>query len=837
MIENFGRYQLVERIALGGFAEIFRAHAVGIAGFEKTLAIKRLHPRYSQDSDFIAWMVDEAKITSQLSHSNICQVLDFAKVDGHYFMAMEYISGRDVYRIMKKLRETKAPAPIELVAFVGREACAGLDYTHRKRDAEGNTLDIVHRDMSPQNVMVSLDGDVKIIDFGIAKSRARGYETEAGIIKGKFFYMSPEQARGEELDSGTDIFSLGIVLWELVTGELLYKDDDEVTLLSQVRRAAINAPNTIRPEIPNGLNRIIVKALSRNREERYKSAFEMQKDLERFLIRHNSKYGKDQVGYWMRSTFYEDLPAKEVQNIDSFRHRADFIAEERSLIGQVYSAEDMTRPHQEGDSGLYELGSDMIQAADSQSSSSVVISKGVGAGQEFFDDAVTAAVDSIIPSSSSAAPTPTSPVVNRSGIPQVEPGYPSAVEVRQPVAQAAPQGSNAPAAPWSQKATFEHSSTEVGEVAPAPAIAAKAPPVGSNLIGQAQRTLSPIVHSISGKLSGRFRQERVYVALMLLVIMGGAVALTAHLKGSKTTPGISTSDMSSQWGVDDDDCQEYVLKDDKRMCAQAPSRASTAPSKLVIRTNPSGATVFINENRHSGKTPTTVSLPANSRGRLTLSLPNYQTVNETIQMPGVGKRLIVERTLEKPLGTLVVTSNPAGAKITLDREYKGRTPNTIGNLRLDRTQVLRIERDGFKSQTRSISWTETGKSVERNLQFDLVRVSQPVKRKVGPRKKKKKRKIRRPKRRAPPPAIVERERQPIRRAPEPKRSKGKLRVQTRPWATVSLNGRALGDAPTEKSVLEGNYRLKVCFEGDRSRCVVRRITVNGNRETMERFRE
>mgnify|MGYP006422283299 FL=1 len=144
MIENFGRYQLVERIALGGFAEIFRAHAVGIAGFEKTLAIKRLHPRYSQDSDFIAWMVDEAKITSQLSHSNICQVLDFAKVDGHYFMAMEYISGRDVYRIMKKLRETKAPAPIELVAFVGREACAGLDYTHRKRDAEGNTLDIVH---------------------------------------------------------------------------------------------------------------------------------------------------------------------------------------------------------------------------------------------------------------------------------------------------------------------------------------------------------------------------------------------------------------------------------------------------------------------------------------------------------------------------------------------------------------------------------------------------------------------------------------------------------------------------------------------------------------------
>lgn len=837
MIENFGRYQLVERIALGGFAEIFRAHAVGIAGFEKTLAIKRLHPRYSQDSDFIAWMVDEAKITSQLSHANICQVLDFAKVDGHYFIAMEYISGRDVYRIMKKLRETKAPAPIELVAFVGREACAGLDYTHRKRDAEGDSLDIVHRDMSPQNVMVSLDGDVKIIDFGIAKSRARGYETEAGIIKGKFFYMSPEQARGEELDSGTDIFSLGIVLWELVTGELLYKDDDEVTLLSQVRRAAINPPNTIRQEIPDGLNRIIVKALSRNRDDRYTSAFEMQKDLERFLIRHNSKYGKDQVGYWMRSTFYEDLPAKEVQNIDSFRHRADFIAEERSLIGQVYAAEDMTRPQQEGDSGLFELGSDMIQPADSLSSSSVVISQGIGAGEEFFDDAVTAAVDSIIPDDVPMQYAQSAPIVQHNASPEIEAGYQSRGEPRNPVVQAAPRPSNADAAPWSQKAAFEHSATEVGEVSP-PSNGAKAAPVGSELLGQAQRTLSPLMHTISGQLNGRFKQERVYVAIILLVIMGGAVALTAHLKSSKTAQGISTSEMSSQGGFDDDNCQEYVLKDGKKICAQAKSRTSAAPSTLVIRTNPSGATVFINEDRHSGKTPTTVSLSGKSRARIMLSLPNYQTVNETVQMPGNGKRLIVERTLEKPLGTLVVTSNPAGAKITLDLEYKGRTPNTIGNLRLDRTQVLRIERDGFKSQTRSISWTETGKSVERNLQFDLARVVQPTARKVAPRKKK--RRARRPKkRRTPTPRVIDREERTSKQAPapEPKRTKGKIRVQTRPWATVSLDGRALGDAPTEKSVLEGNYRLKVCFEGDRSRCVVRRITVNGNRETTERFRE
>lgn len=836
MIENFGRYQLVERIALGGFAEIFKAHAVGIAGFEKTLAIKRLHPRYSQDSDFIAWMVDEAKITSQLSHANICQVLDFAKVDGHYFMAMEYITGRDVYRVMKKLRETKAPAPIELVAFIGREASSGLDYTHRKRDAEGNSLDIVHRDMSPQNVMVSLDGDVKIIDFGIAKSRVRGYETEAGIIKGKFFYMSPEQARGEELDARTDIFSLGIVLWELVTGELLYKDDDEVTLLSQVRRAAINPPKSVRADIPNGLNRIIVKALSRNPDDRYKTAFEMQKDLERFLVRHNSTYGKDQVGYWMRSTFYEDLPAKEVQNIDSFRHRADFIAEERSLIGQVYPGEDLTRPQQEGDSGLMEIGSDMIEAADSISTASVVISPGIGAGEEFFDDAVTAAVDSIVPVHEPVQMAPADHGRSLNPNLEIDPGYQAQNLVSPPLSEPAQSRSNLDsAAPWSQQANFEHSATEVGEISPSrPQV--EAPVAKKALLSQAQHTLSPIVQSLSSQFGGRFKQERVYVAIMLLIIMGGAVALTAHLKGSKTAPGVSASDLSSLGTSDEGNCQEYILKDGRKVCAQAQKPRVEGPSVLVIRTNPSGATVFINENRHTGKTPTTVSLSGKMRARLTLSLPNYQTVNETVQMPGGGKRVIVERTLEKPLGTLVVTSSPAGAKITLDREYQGRTPNTVGNLRLDRTQVLRIEKEGFKSQTRSISWGETGKSVERNLQFDLVRVAQPVARKPAPRKKK--RRVRKPKpRRAAPSRSARRVEEPVQRAPEPRRSKGKLLVQTRPWSTVFLDGRALGDAPTEKSVLEGSYRLKVCFEGDRSRCVVRRITVNGNRETTERFRE
>ena len=845
MGENFGRYQLVERIALGGFAEIFKAHAVGIAGFEKTLANKRLHPRYSQDSDFIAWMVDEAKITSQLSHTNICQVLDFAKVEGHYFMAMEYISGRDVYRIMKKLRETKDPAPIELVAFIGREACAGLDYTHRKRDAEGHALDIVHRDMSPQNVMVSLDGDIKIIDFGIAKSRARGYETEAGIIKGKFFYMSPEQARGEELDSRTDVFSLGIVLWELVTGELLYKDDDEVTLLSQVRRAVIRPPKEIRPDIPDALNRIIMKALARSRDERYASAFEMQKELERFLVRYNSKYGKDQVGYWMRSTFYEELPAKEVQNLDSFRHRADFLADEHSLIGQGIHTEDKTKPQTGEESSLMEIGSDVLESLDELTSSSVVVSQGVGAGEEFFDDAVTAAVDGL---SDETGGTPAAiPRVSRGAEP-LSSDYGAGhqpVEVQEPSSSIKIE--SVQGAPWEQKATFEHLPTELGEQVKTPSTdqvrqASNAmrqrPPVSAyqkaNMMERAQQTLSPLVNNVSSKLSGRIGQDRIYMGLILLLIMGGAIALTAHLN-KKERLGVSASSSQSDSKVALDNCREFVMRDGKKVCAGSDSATTASLSTLVIQTNPSGASVFVNENRLPGKTPTSAKYEPKSQVRLTLSLPDYQTINETVQLPGPGETFKIERTLEKPFGTLVVTSQPAGAKITVDREYKGRTPDTITNLRLDRAQVVRIEKQGYEPQTRSVSWANTGKSIEQNLLFTLNRVQAPVKRKPKRVRRKSRRTPRKRAKPAPRRKRFEEDAEPRRR--EVSRRKGRLRVQTRPWSTVFLDGRSIGEAPTVESVLEGNYRLKVCFEGDRSRCVVRRIRVNGNGETTERFRE
>ncbi len=333
--EQFGRYILLERIAIGGMAEIFRAKAPGLGGFEKILAIKRLHPRYSQDADFIEMLIDEARITVELSHSNIGQIFDLGKVDDHYYIAMEFIDGRDLYRVLKRLRDRRMQMPVDAAAYVAMEACAGLDYAHRKKDGKGRPLHIVHRDVSPQNVLLAFEGEVKIVDFGIAKAALRAYETEAGIIKGKFYYMSPEQARGEPLDHRTDIFSIGIVLYEMLTGELLYKDDDEVSLLSRVRRAEIAPPSTVRPDVPPALDRIVMRALTRERGDRYPSAQHMQRELARFLRGAEVPFNKVRLAQLMHELFNGDSPVLDPTVDDAMRDRRDMPPDARSVIGRA----------------------------------------------------------------------------------------------------------------------------------------------------------------------------------------------------------------------------------------------------------------------------------------------------------------------------------------------------------------------------------------------------------------------------------------------------------------------------------------------------------------------
>ncbi|HEU4614040.1 MAG TPA: serine/threonine-protein kinase, partial [Kofleriaceae bacterium] len=218
----FGKYLLLDRISVGGMAEVFKAKSYGVEGFEKIIAIKRILPTMGEDRDFIKMFIDEAKIAGQLAHANICQIFELGRIDGSHFIAMEYIWGKDLLQIQNRLRKTKQPMPINMACFVIAKVLEGLDYAHRKRDQLGRPLEIVHRDCSPQNILISYEGEVKIIDFGIAKAASRSSKTQAGVLKGKFGYMSPEQARGRTLDHRSDLFNVGIVMYEAITGERLF---------------------------------------------------------------------------------------------------------------------------------------------------------------------------------------------------------------------------------------------------------------------------------------------------------------------------------------------------------------------------------------------------------------------------------------------------------------------------------------------------------------------------------------------------------------------------------------------------------------------------------------
>src|SRR5215470_13007089 len=224
-------------------AEVFQAKSFGVEGFEKIIAIKRILPSMAEDGDFIGMFIDEAKIAGQLSHANICQIFELGRIADAHFIAMEYIWGKDLLQIQNRFRKLKQPMPVPMACYVAAKVCEGLDYAHRKRDAQGKPLHIIHRDVSPQNVLVSYEGEVKIIDFGIAKAAVRSSRTQHGILKGKFSYMSPEQVRGLPIDRRSDLFAIGTLLWECLTGERLFATDSDFATLEKVRAADVTPPS------------------------------------------------------------------------------------------------------------------------------------------------------------------------------------------------------------------------------------------------------------------------------------------------------------------------------------------------------------------------------------------------------------------------------------------------------------------------------------------------------------------------------------------------------------------------------------------------------------------
>ncbi|MCA9706664.1 MAG: serine/threonine protein kinase [Myxococcales bacterium] len=277
---RLGKYQLIRRLATGGMAEIYLARAAAIEGFEKLVVLKRILPQYAESEAFIRMFLAEARLAATLHHPNIVQVYDIGEDDGAYFFAMEYVQGVDLRQLFAAARRAGRELPLQHVLHVITGLCAGLHYAHEMKDTSGAPLGIVHRDVSPSNVLVTFDGAVKVVDFGIAK--AANVSTTAGTLKGKIPYMSPEQCHSRPLDRRSDVFSIGTLLWELTTGRRLFQADNELALLGVVARGEITRPRDVRPDYSPDLEAIVLRALALDPSERWQTAQDLQLALEDF---------------------------------------------------------------------------------------------------------------------------------------------------------------------------------------------------------------------------------------------------------------------------------------------------------------------------------------------------------------------------------------------------------------------------------------------------------------------------------------------------------------------------------------------------------------------------
>lgn len=339
IIEKYGQYELIEKIATGGMAELFKARRINVEGFEKIVAIKRILPHLAEDKEFITMFIDEAKLAAQLTHQNIVQIYDLDKVNSSFYIAMEYVKGKNARAVLHKLKKRGNRLPIELTLFIISKVCSALDYAHRRRDFQNRLLNIVHRDVSPQNVLLSYEGEVKLVDFGIAKAATKASQTQAGALKGKILYMSPEQAWGKKVDKRSDIYSIGIVLFEMLTGKRLFSGSSEIDILEKVRKSIVTKPSELNPKVTEELDRIVIKALAKDPKDRFQNASDMQHDIENLLFSPKLKARKYNLAHLMKFLFKDEMLAEgeelEGPVIDYF---SEEVAKEAEKIEQVSKA-------------------------------------------------------------------------------------------------------------------------------------------------------------------------------------------------------------------------------------------------------------------------------------------------------------------------------------------------------------------------------------------------------------------------------------------------------------------------------------------------------------------
>ncbi|QSQ20796.1 protein kinase [Pyxidicoccus parkwayensis] len=335
MAVPFGKYELLRKIASGGMGQVFLAREHG-TGFERLVVLKLILPHLAEDDEFLSMFLDEAGLVARLTHPNLITILDLSEIEGRHCLAMEYVQGDDVRRLDKFTRAQGKSLPVGLILRIIADAAAGLHYAHQARDAQGKPLKLVHRDVSPQNILVGFDGGVKVIDFGVAKAATSSQNTATGVLKGKYPYMSPEQANGHSIDARSDLFALGVVMWELMTGKRLFKGESDMMTLRLVKDCQVPRPSQLNPRLPPGLDEIILKALAPTPDGRYADCGAFRLALEDYALNLRLPSSSAHLSAFLRELYAERIATEsDPAKLDQLAEDADLDSRSNSSLSGV----------------------------------------------------------------------------------------------------------------------------------------------------------------------------------------------------------------------------------------------------------------------------------------------------------------------------------------------------------------------------------------------------------------------------------------------------------------------------------------------------------------------
>ncbi len=729
-LERYGSYDLVKRLATGGMAQIYLARQGG-EGAEKLLVVKRILPHLGENVDFVRMFLDEARIAARLNHPNIVQIFNLGAQDDSYFIAMEYIHGEDVRRVWKRSNQLGRVMPVPLVCRVIMDACAGLDYAHKKADASGKPLNIVHRDISPQNILVTFEGGVKVVDFGIAKAADQATVTRSGVLKGKYSYMSPEQAAGKRLDCRSDIFALGVVLWELLTGSRLFKRANDIQTLNAVSDCEVDPPSSVNPALSQDLDAVVLKALAKTPEGRYQEAAELGAALEKWVGKHKLPASPSDLAAFMQEIYAERLAAER-------------------KAGQVL-VED----------------ADALKARDDDPNGKMPRSKSKATGSVKEKGSLASPV--VDPALLDATVRPEHPE---------DAARPARAEPSRQGSSSAASAGRTPASPFARGATPAAAAARATAVALDPEVAVTEGPVDPDVT---DRPHDPPAWSVAG-VTNPPPPSDLSAPFFSNTEGGGA---TARSIGPQRRAQIALFGLAAAVVIGVALGGLYLWRRkpaDDMVVAPVPVR--DLPARVKIVSEPPGATVLFNGAPVPEPTPCT--LPPTEAGTyvLVVGKAGYLDYRTTITIPKFGEpnfpliRLQSEAEAGPRKVSLTFKSDPTGSTLSVNGAVVGKTPRTI-EARAGDELAIKLDHPGYYSLLRQQKVTADPDQVPM-LKLERISGDHPAERP--------------PDRRPPERVTKEPEPKPVEQ-PRQGRAFGTVRFVATPWAEVSCGEYKFGPTP------------------------------------------